>query len=169
MEQLPLKDIHLPEPVSFWPPAPGWIVLALLLPLSIALLIYVYKRLKQQTVSKSAAKLLAGIRSENSADSRKTLVALSALLRRVAISTTGRADVAGLNGAAWLAYLDTPFPDAPFSQGIGRCLAYAHYRPTLPTETDLDELFKLCERWIKQQTSGKANSEWKRRRLGGKQ
>ncbi len=169
MEQLPLKDIHLPEPVSFWPPAPGWILLAVLLPLSIALLIYVYNRLKQQTVSKSAAKLLAGIRSESPTDSRQTLVALSALLRRVAISTTGRADVAALNGPAWLAYLDTPFPDAPFSQGKGRCLADAHYRPVPPTETDMDELFKLCERWIKYQTSGKVQSGWKRRRLGGNQ
>lgn len=168
MEQLPLKDIHLPEPVSIWPPAPGWIALAVLLPLLIALLIYSYNRLKQQTVLKSAAKLLAGIRTENSADSRQTLEALSALLRRVAISTTGRADVAGLNGAAWLAYLDTPFPDAPFSQGIGSCLADAHYRPTLPTETDLDELFKLCERWIKQQASGKTTRGFKRQRLGGK-
>jgi hypothetical protein len=168
MEQLPLKDIHLPEPVSFWPPAPGWILLAVLLPLSIALLIYVYKRLKQQTVLKSAAKLLAGIRNENPTDSRQTLVALSALLRRVAISTAGRADVAGLNGCAWLAYLDTPFPDAPFSQGVGRCLADAHYRPNPPSETDLDELFKLCERWIKQQTSGKASGGLKSRRLGAK-
>lgn len=168
MEQLPLKDIHLPDPVSFWPPAPGWIALGVLLPLSIAVLIYGYKRLKQQTVFKSAAKLLVGIRSENSADSRQTLLALSALLRRVAISTTGRADVAGLNGAAWLAYLDTPFSDKPFSQGIGRCLADAHYRPTLPTETDLDELFKLCERWIKQQTSGKVSRSRKHRRLGAK-
>ena len=169
MEQLPLKDIHLPEPVSFWPPAPAWIALAVLLPLAIALLIYIFKRLKQQTVSKSAAKLLAGIRSENGADSRQTLVALSALLRRVAISTTGRADVAGLNGAAWLAYLDASFPDAPFSQGIGSCLGDAHYRPTLPSETDLDELFKLCERWIKHQTSRKASRDWKRRRQGGQQ
>ena len=166
MEQLPLKDIHLPDPVSFWPPAPGCIALAVLLPLSIALLIYIYKKLKQQTVSKSAAKLLAGIRGEHYADTRQTLVALSALLRRVAISTSGRADVAGLNGAAWLAYLDTSFPDAPFSQGIGRCLADAHYRPTLPSETDLDELFQLCERWIKQQTSSKAQIGWKRQRQG---
>ena len=174
MEQLNLRDIHPPAPASIWPLAPGWWLVIILTPILILLLFYLsklisllYKRLKQQTVSKSATKMLAGIRNAQSTDSRQTLVALSALLRRVAISTTGRADVAGLNGAAWLTYLDTPFPDQPFSQGIGRCLADGHYRPNPPTETDLDALFQLCERWIKQQTSGKATGVRKRSRLGG--
>jgi Domain of unknown function (DUF4381) len=168
MEQLPLRDIHLPEPVNFWPPAPGWIVLAVLLPLSIFLLIYSYKRIKRQTVGKSAAKLLINIKQSNQEDIRQSLVELSALLRRVAISTSGRADVAGLHGSAWLAYLDTPFSDQPFSHGIGQCLADAHYRPNLPSETDLDAVFTLCERWIKLQTNGKSKSKLKLSGLGGK-
>jgi hypothetical protein len=113
--------------------------------------------------------MLVAIRSENQKDSLQTLVALSALLRRVAISTAGRDNIAGLSGSAWLAYLDTPFQDAPFSRGIGRCLADAHYRPSPPSKTDLNALFRLCERWIKRQTSGKATSALQHRRLGGKQ
>jgi hypothetical protein len=45
-----LADIHLPEAVSFWPPAPGWWILALIL-LGIALFlgrkVVLYARLKK--------------------------------------------------------------------------------------------------------------------------
>ena len=153
MEQLPLKDIHLPEPVSWWPPAPGWIMLFVLLPLLFLTGFYIYQSLKRKTAVKTARKLLDAIRKENHHNPLTTLIALSALLRRVAISTASRTDVASLNGQAWLAFLDTSFKDQPFSKGVGRCLADAQYRPALPDDTDMEELFKLCERWLKQQKS----------------
>lgn len=151
MEPLPLKDIHLPGPLNFWPPAPGWWLLALVVPLTIVLFRYIYKRMRRQTAVKTARKLLAKIRRESQADAREALVALSALLRRVAISTALRSDVASLRGEAWLAYLDQSLADAPFTQGAGRCLADGHFRQTPPAETELDALFALCERWLKQQ------------------
>jgi hypothetical protein len=150
MEQLPLRDIHLPQPVSWWPLAPGWWLLTGLLLILIILGVYVHKRLKQQAAIKVANKLLLAINQQNQ-DPLQTLVALSALLRRVAISTAPRTDVAALSGSAWLAYLDKPFPDTPFSLGVGRCLANAQYRQTLPADTDIDELFKLCSRWLQLQ------------------
>ncbi|OAI02897.1 DUF4381 domain-containing protein [Methylomonas methanica] len=151
MEPLPLKDIHLPDSVAFWPPAPGWWLLAVLLPLLIFLCRYFYKRIRRQTAAKTAAKLLSAIRRDSGADARQTLAALSALLRRVAISTAPRSDVASLRGEAWLSYLDQFLPDAPFSQGPGRCLADGHYRQTPPADAELEALFELCERWLKQQ------------------
>lgn len=151
MEPLPLKDIHLPDSVAFWSPAPGWWLLAVLLPLLIFLCRYFYKRIRRQTAAKTAAKLLSAIRRDSGADARQTLAALSALLRRVAISTAPRSDVASLRGEAWLSYLDQFLPDAPFSQGPGRCLADGHYRQTPPADAELEALFELCERWLKQQ------------------
>lgn len=112
--------------------------------------VYIHKRLKQQAAIRVANKLLLTI-SQYHQDQLQTLVALSALLRRVAISTAPRTDVAALSGSAWLAYLDKSFPDAPFSLGVGRCLANAQYRQTLPADTDMDELFKLCARWLQLQ------------------
>ncbi|MDD4914460.1 MAG: DUF4381 domain-containing protein [Methylococcales bacterium] len=150
MEQLPLKDIHLPQSVGWWPLAPGWWALAVLLLLLSVTGLFLYKRLKQQTALRTAGKMLAAIRNDRR-DDLQTLIALSALLRRVAISTASRTDVAALRGSAWLAYLDRPFPDAPFSNGIGHCLADAQYRQSLSADTDMDELFKLCERWLNRQ------------------
>lgn len=151
MEPLPLKDIHLPDPVNFWPPAPGWWLLVVLLPLLIVIIRHFLRRIRRQTAVKTAAKLLSGMRRDAQADAGQTLAALSALLRRVAISTAPRSDVASLRGAAWLAYLDRSLADAPFSQGPGRCLADGHYRQNPPAEAELEALFALCERWLKQQ------------------
>jgi hypothetical protein len=131
MEQLPLKDIHLPEAIGWWPPAPGWWLLPLVVVLHTA-----------QTLLKNLSK---------QTDALQTLTALSALLRRTAISIDGRSHVAGLRGIDWLEYLDRSLPEQPFSQGIGRCLADAHYRPNVADDVDLPALITLCERWLKQQ------------------
>lgn len=151
MEQLPLRDIHLPDAVGFWPPAPGWWALALLLPALLFGLRQLYKRIRRRSAVKIAGKLLQSMRRQPNGDAKQTLAALSALLRRVALSTAPRRDVASLSGLAWLQYLDRSLPDAPFSQGPGRCLADAHFRPHAPAEAELDAVFELCERWLKQQ------------------
>ena len=39
-----LHDIHLPDPISWWPMAPGWYALLILVFILIGLLIYVTRR-----------------------------------------------------------------------------------------------------------------------------
>ena len=151
MEPLPLKDIHLPEAIGWWPPASGWWLSLVFLIFLFILIVYLYKRLTRKSAVKSAQKLLQHIRQQP-IDSRKTLTELSSLLRRTAISTGNRNQIASLNGQAWLEYLDRSMPDAPFSQGVGRCLADAHYRPSAANDVNFDDLFAICERWLKQQS-----------------
>jgi hypothetical protein len=151
MEDLPLKDIHLPAAIGWWPPAPGWwLLLILLLVLPVAGY-WLYRRLTRKTPLKSARKFLAELRLHAELDPVASLREVSALLRRVTISRDPRNQVAHLHGDAWLKFLDQGLADAPFSTGPGRCLADAHFQPNAPADLDLNVLFALCERWLQQQ------------------
>lgn len=50
-------------------------------------------------------------------------------------------------GEAWLRWLDQTLGEAQFSQGPGRWLAEAPYRPA--PEADLEALLALCRSWLK--------------------
>ena len=150
--QLPLKDIHLPEAIGWWPPAIGWWLLAILIPLLIAVLYWLYKRLTRKTAIKTAKKNLATIKENPALDNNQKLRELSMLVRRVAITVSPRTEAASLTGRQWLEFLDKSLTGAPFSEGCGQLLADAPYRNTLPTELEISQLISLCEDWLKAQT-----------------
>lgn len=149
--QLPLKDIHLPEAIGWWPPAIGWWILAVLIPLLIVFFIWFYKRLARKTAIKTANKILAEIKQDATRDNSQKLREISVLIRRVAISVSPRAEAAGLIGREWLAFLDGSVKGSPFSEGIGQLLADAPYRKISPTELQISQLISLCEDWLKSQ------------------
>lgn len=148
--QLPLKDLHLPEAIGWFPPAMGWWLVAVLIPLLIVFLYWCYQRLTRKTAFKTAQKMLLTIK-DSSMDNKQKLAELSALLRRVTISVAPRAQTAGLTGQTWLVFLDSSLKNAPFSTGAGRCLADAPYRQSAPTELEISQLISLCEDWLKAQ------------------
>ena len=51
--ELPLRDIHLPEPVSWWPMAPGWwwVIGLLLLASAVVTGIILYRRYRRSRLS----------------------------------------------------------------------------------------------------------------------
>jgi len=149
--KLPLRDIHLPEAISWWPPALGWWLLAILIPLLLTLIFWLYKRITRKTAIKAAKKLLLQIKEDTERDSSEKLTALSALLRRVAISKVGRNECAGLTGQQWLEFLDRSVKGSPFTQGIGKLLANAPYQKYPPTDADITQLTRLCEDWLNAQ------------------
>lgn len=155
---LPLRDIHLPEAISWWPPAPGWWLLAVSLPLLTGVSIWLYRYLARKTAIKTAKKKLAAIRQDAKLDDFGKLKEISILIRRVAVSIAPREKTAGLTGAAWLAYLDSSLKDRPFSDGMGRHLSDAPYRKTPPDGLDIMQLISLCEDWLKAQTKQKNDS-----------
>ena len=152
MEQsLVLRDIHLPETISWFPPAIGWWLLLLLILLIIFGTWWLFKHLTRNTAVKSAHKLLAIIKADSNTAELEKLRKISMWLRRVSISTTNRDQSAGLTGKAWLSYLDNSVQGSPFSQGIGQCLINAQFRQAAPDDLDINGLITLCELWLKGQ------------------
>ncbi len=141
-----LHDIHLPAPVSWWPPAPGWWAMAILSLLVVGLGYLGYRRHRRNRWRRSALTALSQLRdSAPEALPRQ----LSVLLRRVAVSRFPRHEVAGLTGQDWLTFLDRTLDDGDaFRAGVGQVLRDAPYRagraPVEPTD-----LLTLCERWIR--------------------
>lgn len=142
---LPLRDIHLPEPIGWWPPAPGWWLLLFGIPALLALLVWLWRRWRRPTVKKLALRELDAIAGD-AADARVKLQRLGTLLRRVCLSIYPRAEVAGLAGEAWLAFLDRQVGDRRFSEGAGRLLLEAAYRREV--EADVADLLALCRDWL---------------------
>ena len=70
---LPLRDIHEPAAIGWWPPAIGWWVLAVVLPLLIGLAFWIYKSLNRTTALKAARKKLRTISRNQSLDDLQKL------------------------------------------------------------------------------------------------
>jgi hypothetical protein len=149
---LPLKDLHMPEAIGWWPPALGWWLLAVVILSAIIFLIWLYKQLTRKTAIKAAKKILQEIKSDQTADTGKKLSELSILFRRVAISISPKKKAAGLTGNSWLTFLDASVPGTPFSEGIGRYLADAPYRKSPPDDLEISQLISLCEDWLNAQS-----------------
>lgn len=145
-----LRDIHTPAAVSWWPPAPGWWLLALLVVatgIGVGAWLWLYQRNRWRRAA------LGELRRVRSLDAAAQVRELSVLLRRVALRRYPREQVAALAGDAWLAFLDRAMgQETPFQSGVGRVLAVGPYAPAPAVETEA--LLALCERWIKRLPGG---------------
>lgn len=150
---LTLRDIHLPDGISWWPPAPGWWIVLVVLLLLLALGIFLYRRRQGQGVHRAALQELSGIQQAYAqhADDQQLVKALSVWLRRVSLSLYPRVNVAGLTGEAWLEFLDRDLARGKdpirFSEGAGRALISAPYQAV--ARVDADELLSICRHWLK--------------------
>ena len=161
VEPLPLRDIHLPEPVSWWPPAPGWWLLLILCALIISI-VFLFRHVRQRSLLKRTA--LAELNRikkqyDQNHDRIQLVKALSVLMRRASISYYPRPNSASLTGEQWLQHLDTTAQRKGFQKGTGKILASAPYLPSnSPIDIDCDDLFMLCQDWLNYQPAkGKAS------------
>lgn len=152
-----LRDIHLPEPISWWPLAWGWwLALVLLLLLIFAVMLWWQKRqqrafpigapdYRQQAYHELIIIEHRYAKSPQDDPSRQQLAgALSQLLRWLLIQE-GAENIASLTGDAWLGALDQHFSltdhTAQFKSANGVALCQAPYRQHW--DFDAQQLLKL--------------------------
>jgi hypothetical protein len=166
MNELPLKDIHLSDGILWWPPAPGWWLLAVVLIGFMLLLPKLLRWLRYKPVRSLSLKELDLIRQnhQQQADQKQTLQAITTLLRRTVMSKSGRIGHAGVVGDDWLKQLNQMSNKDCFTLAQGELLKYGRYQPIVlgqikdELEDEIDSLLQSCENWIKSLPKGVGGS-----------
>ena len=145
-----LRDIHGAPEIPWWPPAPGWWLLAVLLLVALVwaglrLVRYLRRLALQRRVLRQLDS--CGQSFEKNGDLRGLAAALNIILKRVALWRFGRKDVSALHGPAWAAFLAAS-SSQPGNEAGWRQLAEAPYRsePSLDPATSLE----LVRGWVQQ-------------------
>lgn len=160
-----LHDIIVPQPVPWWPPAPGWYVIG-----GLALLVFIwtsmrfYSRWRSNAYRRVSLKELGRIRSNIQLDQsdqpdqlgqpESSLRELPELVKRTALSVWPREKVASLTGSEWLFFLDQTGNTNLFTKGNGHLLAELGYikKQKLANLSDdqIGSLLDITEKWIRE-------------------
>lgn len=138
---LPLRDLHLPEPVGWWPLAPGWWFVLLLAAAGLVYLGWLaFSRWQHNAPRRFAMRELKRYEAEYLQHGDAVVLGkqLSALLRRGMLAYAPRADVAGLTGEDWLRWLDHGMPLPYFHTEGGKSLLELPYRNPGDDLSDID-------------------------------
>lgn len=144
-----LRDIHLPEPVSWWPLAIGWWVLIGFILVTVVLsLFYIYYR--RRTLKFAALAELSELRKRyTKTELTKTAMAteLSVLLHRIAIHLQDREHGVKAD-KAWCHYLSKG--DKGMSAEVAEFISQAPYRNIEDRSApDVNTLLDTTEQWIR--------------------
>lgn len=136
MEGIPLRDIHLPGAVSWWPLAPGWVLLVLLAGVVAGLAWIAWRKggIRRRALADLATIETAFARH---GDDRALVRDVSTLLRRVCLTYRPRTAVASVTGKAWRDVLRSlGGPKHALPDKIAWQIVHAPYNPKEPVEAD---------------------------------
>ena len=151
-----LADIHLPEPVSLWPPAPGWWVLAILLLIG---LFFLGRRLVAARTRRKICEYALGelescyekLVSASGPDlddlKLRYLNEVNSVLRRVALVHFPNSNIASLGGVAWVDFIRQTGDSTLLDDDIATALSHGRFQTKC--DVNADALYGLGQAWIK--------------------
>jgi len=153
-----LQDIVVPEPVPWWPPAPFWYCFIVL---ATAWIVYAAiraaDRWTRNAYRRQALRELAAIQDAASHDGpgAKHLCTVSEILKRTAMVSFKREQVASLAGEDWLRFLSDTCDQVDFMKQPSRRLGTVSFDPK-PADTageDLETIVRDARTWIAEHRS----------------
>ncbi|MDH3621929.1 MAG: DUF4381 domain-containing protein [Gammaproteobacteria bacterium] len=138
---LPLRDLHLPDAVGWWPLAPGWWGVIVITGVILAIVLWrMFLRWQANAPRRHAMRELARCEAEYLVHRDPVTLGkqLSELLRRGMLAYAPREEVAGLTGSEWLAWLDRGMPLPYFHTEGGKSLLSLPYRDPDGDFSDID-------------------------------
>lgn len=151
--QDPLAALHplrTPEPLPWWPPAPGWWLLAGLLLAALGWAAWRgWRRYQGNRYRRNACRALQGIiaRHREHGDPARILGELNSLLKAVALRSCPRAEVASLSGERWRSFLNEGLAEARSPLRFPEAVARAHAPD--PGPVDSLALQRCAETWLR--------------------
>lgn len=146
--EIPLRDIHLPEPVSWWPPAPGWWwLIGLVVLLATAVAVTWFRRRRGRIVRAARTEFDAiAARYADTADPDELVRQLSRLARRCALALEPDRGAAAATGAEWQSALARVTTSGVVDDWLRDTLIAAPYRRN--NDIDGTRLLETFERWL---------------------
>lgn len=143
-----LRDIHGAPDVPWWPPAPGWWVLAALL--LFVLFLLVRNARQRYRVRQRRQRLLSHIEwIETAVDPNAApgqfLSDLNRIFKIVALRAFPESSCAELRGPDWVRFISEKLPDANDRQGL-EALAEGPWQKS--PEFEAAKLMDLAKRWV---------------------
>ena len=152
-EQIPLRDLHLPAEIGWWPLAPGWwVIVAIATALVLWFCWQKFLLWRANRARRIALRELnwIGQRYAQSNDLQQLAKDLSELLRRGLLAYAPRHVVAGLTGDAWLQWLDQGLESPVFAEGAGRLIGSLPYqRQAADDDAAADDLIEAVRLRLK--------------------
>ena len=143
-----LRDIHLPDAISWWPPAIGWWLLLAIVITAIIFIPKLYRRITYTPLNKVVNNTFENIVAEYKENNNdKNLVTeTSRFLRQTAMSYCGRDKVAQLTGEKWVQTLNNITEKDYFDEKIKQALVKAPYQKDISIDTE--QLINTVQNWL---------------------
>jgi len=143
-----LRDIHLPDAISWWPPAIGWWILLALIIAAFVFVPKLYRRMTYTPLNKVANITFQNIVTEYKKNNNESIFVIetSQFLRQTAMSYCGRDKVAQLTGDKWVQALNGITEQDYFSDEIKQTLVNAPYQKTI--SIDAEQLINTVQNWL---------------------